>query len=139
MIFRGLNTQVNDPRYAQQPGDVAVNANLDLYDLDGLVTTLKPIYFIRDQYAYQVTDTAKSMDLFVRLENIIPDTKSVEIKVKQPDPKDDYIVMKALIFPYINLVWLGVIIMSLGFLLSMTNRITKKEKTKFTGDYPFTK
>ncbi|MBS1778555.1 MAG: cytochrome c biogenesis protein CcsA [Bacteroidetes bacterium] len=139
MIFRGLNTQVNDPRYAQQPGDVAVNANLDLYDLDGLVTTLKPIYFIRDQYAYQVTDTAKSMDLYVRLENIIPDTKSVEIKVKQPDPKDDYIVMKALIFPYINLVWLGVIIMALGFLLSMTNRITKKEKAKFTGDYPFTK
>jgi cytochrome c-type biogenesis protein CcmF len=77
-----------------------------------------------------------------RLENIVPEKQSVEIKVKQSDPDDDYIVLKALIFPYINVLWLGIIVMVFGFFISMWNRITKKEKEpkkNFTGEYPFTK
>jgi cytochrome c-type biogenesis protein CcmF len=35
--------------------------------------------------------------------------------------------MKALIFPYINVLWLGVVVMVIGFFLSFYNRKTKKE------------
>lgn len=142
MIFEGLDGDVKDPRYIPQNGDVAVTAKLKIYDLKGVVDSLRPVYFIRDNYAYQVTDTFSAQHLMARLENIVPEKQSVEIKVKQSDPDDDYIVLKALIFPYINVLWLGIIVMVFGFFISMWNRITKKDKEpkkNFTGEYPFTK
>lgn len=129
LVYAGLNTNIAPGTYPQQAGDVAVAAVLLAYDVKGPVDTLFPIYYIRDQYAYQADDTLKKSNLYARISNIIPDEKAVELKIKQAAAEDDYIVMKALIFPYINLVWLGVIIMSLGFFLAMINRITKKEKT----------
>lgn len=52
------------------------------------------------------------------------------IDVKQQDPKDDYIVLKVLVFPFINMLWIGVLIMVAGFLMSLVNRVTRKEKVK---------
>lgn len=130
MIFKGLNTDVEPGSYASKPNDVAVVAMLDVYDMKGKTGTLKPLYYIRDQYAYQVADSIKDIDLYAKLENILPDTKQVEIRVKQANPKDDAIVIKTLVFPYINLVWLGVIVMVFGFMLTAANRITKKEGKK---------
>lgn len=128
IIYAGLNTNLPANAYDKQPADIAVQAVLLAYDMKGPVDTLYPLYYIRDQYAYQIDDTLKTNNLYARIGNIIPDDKAIELKIKQSENEDDYIVMKALIFPYINLVWLGVIIMALGFFLAMLNRITKKEK-----------
>jgi cytochrome c-type biogenesis protein CcmF len=138
IIFKGLNTDIPQGRYQAQANDVAVAATLDVYSTQGKTATLKPLYYIRDQYAYQVVDSLKDIDLYAKLENILPDTKQVEILVKQANPKDDAIVIKTLVFPYINLVWLGVMVTVFGFFLTAVNRITKKEGKKKEA-YPFTK
>jgi cytochrome c-type biogenesis protein CcmF len=138
IIFKGLNTNIPQGRYEAQANDVAVAAALDVYDMQGKTATLKPVYYIRDQYAYQIVDSLKDIDLYVKLENILPDTKQVEIMTRQMNPKDDAIVIKTLVFPYINLVWLGVIVMVFGFFLTAVNRITKKEGKKKEA-YPFAK
>jgi cytochrome c-type biogenesis protein CcmF len=57
-----------------------------------------------------------------------PADGTIDLMIKQKDPKDDYVVLKAFIFPYINLVWLGIIVMFLGFMLTAVNKILKKEK-----------
>jgi cytochrome c-type biogenesis protein CcmF len=137
-VFRGLNSDSAQGRYKAQANDVAVAALLDIYTLKGKLTTLKPIYYIRDQYAYQQVDSFTDAGLYAKLENILPDTKQVELKLKQTDPKDNAIVIKTLIFPYINLVWLGVILMVFGFFLTAVNRITKKDGKKKEA-YPFAK
>ena len=125
LVFKGFNREVNDPRYAPQPGDIAVTADLMYYDMSGQKGELHPIYYIRDRYDNQVNDTLKNEDIIARLEKIIPEQNAAMIQVKQENPKDDYIVLKALVFPYINLVWLGVIVMVIGFLLSLRNRLAK--------------
>jgi cytochrome c-type biogenesis protein CcmF len=73
-----------------------------------------------------VEDTAKDLGLFARFSQVIPQLDAAVIETKQRDAKDEYIVMKALLFPYINVLWLGIIIMVTGFMLSMFNRVTKK-------------
>ncbi|NBV57922.1 MAG: hypothetical protein EBR72_09060, partial [Bacteroidetes bacterium] len=40
----------------------------------------------------------------------------------------DYIVLKVVEFPWINLVWTGTIIMVIGFVLAITNRILLQRK-----------
>ncbi len=123
LIFKGFNRNVNDPRYVPQEGDIAVTADLDYYDMKGPKGELRPIYYIHDKYDNQVTDTLKSEGIMARLEKILPEQQAAVIQVKQENPKDDYIVLKALLFPYINLVWLGVIVMVIGFLISLRNRL----------------
>jgi cytochrome c-type biogenesis protein CcmF len=128
-----------DANFQQQSGALSVKARLKVYDLKGLVGTLQPVYSINES-AYQnfKEDTLKSVGLYTRFVKITPEDGTINLLVKEKDPKDDYIVLKTLVFPYINLLWLGIIVMFCGFLLSAYNRITKKEKT-VEAPYPFAK
>lgn len=113
--------------------DISVKAKLDVYDVNGLAGTLEPAYVIRDkQFETYEEDTLGTMGLYARFVKLNPETGAIDIQLKETDPKDDYIVMKALVFPFINVLWLGVIIMVFGFMLSVVHRITKKEKQKAT-------
>ncbi|MBS1776652.1 MAG: cytochrome c biogenesis protein CcsA [Bacteroidetes bacterium] len=122
-------TDFEDAVYAQENGNISVKAKLNVFDLKGKAGEMKPMYSIennREQFFKE--DTLKSMGLYARFVRILPDQNAVEIQIKQTNPKDDYIVLKALLFPFINVVWLGIIVMVAGFILSMLNRITQKEK-----------
>lgn len=126
MIFDGFNTNITHPQYAAQPGDIAVTANLLVKDLMGDSTVSNPVYYIRNNFENYIEDTLAERRTYVRLAKILPEEGAAEIMIRQPE--EDYIVMKALLFPYINVLWLGIIVMVAGFFISMVNRITKKEK-----------
>lgn len=128
MIFNGFDTKVENKNYTPVNNDISVVAKLDVYDIKGKIGTLAPVYFIRDNFENEIEDTSKEMLLYTRLTKIIPDKNSAEIMVKQSNPKDDYIVLKAMVFPFINVLWLGVVVMVIGFLISIWNRLTKKDK-----------
>jgi len=51
------------------------------------------------------------------------DGKQVEISIKVPSTVTQYLTLKALKFPFINLLWLGTIIMAVGFVISIVRRI----------------
>lgn len=126
LVFRGFNTNVNNSKYESKEGDVAVEAILSLNDFTGTIDTLKPLYLIRDGFVQTVDDTLAERKLYVSLANVIPKSDAAELRIRQSGDDNDYIVMKAIVFPYINLLWLGIIIMVLGFMLAMYNRYTKK-------------
>lgn len=129
-----------DASYTQQSGELSVKAKLRAYDLKGEAGTMQPVYGITEN-AFQnyKEDTLRSLGVYARFVKINPDNGEIDLLIKQKDPKDDYVVLKALVFPYINLLWLGIIVMFLGFLLSAFNRIMKKEKTIPAKGYPFAK
>jgi cytochrome c-type biogenesis protein CcmF len=73
-------------------------------------------------------DTLRSIGLYARFGNLLvksPTEATAEIMVKQDDPKDNYIVLKALVFPYINVLWLGCLIMAAGTGIAIIERIRK--------------
>jgi len=130
MIFNGFSKDINDKRYVPSDSDLAVKAILSVYDVNGPVHELNPLYILHNkQYINFMEDTLQSMGLEVRFANLnvkSKDSVSAEIMVKQTDPKDDFIVLKALVFPYINVLWLGVLIMVLGFFISLGDLLNKK-------------
>ena len=101
---------------------------MDIYDLKGPQESINPVYFIRDGFENIIEDTSASMSAYAQLAKILPDENAAEIKVRQTAAEDEYIVMKALVFPYINVLWLGIVVMVIGFFIAAWNRITKKEK-----------
>ena len=133
VIFDELSNKVTDKRYVPEEGDMAVKAKFSVYDVNGLVQELNPIYVLRNkQYVVTIEDTVTAMGIFAKLNLNVQgkDHPEVELMIRQTDPKDDYIVLKALVFPYINVLWLGVIIMVFGFFISLGNLLSRKEKTK---------
>lgn len=51
------------------------------------------------------------------------------IKVGLYTQQEDYIVLKAVVFPFMNIIWLGAIIMSFGFIYSIYRRRKQKEQS----------
>lgn len=133
MVYEGLSREINDKRYVAQDSDLAISARLSVYDSGSKKTAvINPIYILRNkQYVAYMEDTLRDMGIYARLDNIMiksQDSVSMDIKIKQTDMKDDFIVLKALVFPYINVLWLGVVIMVFGFFISIGNMAMRGKK-----------
>ncbi len=135
LIFNGFKKNVQDPRYAAGPEDITIGADITAYDMYGGSHHISPLFVLQNkgESLYRLEDTVKLMDLYVRFDNFnvkSADDISASIKTKQTDPMDDFIVLKALVFPYINVLWLGVIVMVFGFFISMGKLLTTGGKTR---------
>ncbi len=130
MIFNGFSNDIKDKRYQSAEGDLAVKARLSVYDVNGLKQEIAPIYVLRDrQYIIQIDDTVEAMGLYARFGSLnvySKDSATVDVQVRQTNPMDDFIVLKALVFPYINVLWIGVILMVFGFIISITDVVSRK-------------
>ena len=125
-IFKGFNTRVSNVRYQAKDGDIAVGANLEIHSFEGAIGNSEPLYIIRGQEEALITDTLTHFNLYTRLVRILPSENAALIEFKQPSSMNDYVIMKAILFPYINVLWIGTIIMILGFFLSLYKRIRIK-------------
>ncbi|MEO6732731.1 MAG: cytochrome c biogenesis protein CcsA [Ferruginibacter sp.] len=71
----------------------------------------------------QVDDTVYAQNLFVKFAGVTADQTKLKIGVKESDKMIDFVTLKAYIFPYINLVWIGLITMAAGLVMSMIRRL----------------
>lgn len=126
MLFEGFDTKNFNKNYEPQMGDIAVSARLSVVNMNGMKGGALPTYVIRSQSEQMIQDTIPNFDVYVRLSKIIPDANAAVIDYKQPNSLDDYIIMKAIVFPYINVLWIGTIMMIIGFFISLVKRIRTK-------------
>ena len=67
----------------------------------------------------------------VTLDNILPEQNKFVFKVNQY--QKDYVVMKAIVKPYINVLWIGSIIMLIGFTVAIFRRFDEFKKMRDKG------
>lgn len=126
MLFQKFATDTYNKNYQYNNGDIVVSALLDVYTLQGEKFTSTPTYYIRNQSENNIPDTIPALSLYIKLSKILPEKEAAIIEYKQPNFLDDYIIMKAIVFPYINVLWLGTIVMILGIGISLYKRIKQK-------------
>ncbi len=131
---------VKHPNYAPEPTDIAVGAKLDITAPDGSTATAAPIYLIRNNQPFSLKDEVADMGLHFRFEHIDPqaglltigaaksnpDALRIPLEISENAVRSDYIVLEAIIFPGINLVWLGSIMMLLGLAIGLWRRLTTR-------------
>lgn len=103
-------------------GTLYAETQFSAHNLDEKMGQIAPVYVIEDSAVYSIPDTFRDLGLYMRINKINPETEMVEFAMHQVGQADDFIVMKALIFPWINLVWSGIIVMTLGFFVTMIYR-----------------
>jgi len=100
----------------------SVVAELTVTAKDSSRYNASPMIIIDSFGLNQVDDTVYAQNLFVKFAGITQDQTKLRIGVKESDKMIDFVTIKAFVFPYINFVWLGLIIMAVGLLMSMVRR-----------------
>lgn len=105
--------------------DIAIGAMFTLYDVDTKAHQLEPLFVLRDrQYSFTVGDSISDLGIKITFDGIDPEAEKFKFRLTEKPPEfKDFIVMKAIVFPGINILWIGIIIMGLGTLFAVIQRI----------------
>lgn len=122
VVAEKLIPHLMPPEIKKNEEDISVGLRLNAYTLDGKSYTATPIYIIRKNLPIMWQDTIPELDVVFWIERILPDKGLVVVGKKEKDHESDFIIMKAIIFPYINLLWTGCLVMLVGFLISIARR-----------------
>ena len=123
--FIVLNKIVKNPvneRYHFNENDVALMADITVVNKDSMRYKAMPVLQV-DNYGIilNTDDTLYGQNLMLRFAGIT-EGKKMNIGIKEIDKMTDFVTVKSYVFPYINLVWLGLIIMAVGLVMSMIKR-----------------
>jgi len=119
---KDLNFKPTAKSLALAEGDLAVGLPLEI-DLNGKIYKTEPIFLVKGNNTFDFARNIPELGLRVRFTKILPDQKKVELQVfEKPQQAKDWVVFKSIEFPFINLYWLGLIVMVIGFLISIVRR-----------------
>jgi cytochrome c-type biogenesis protein CcmF len=128
IILNSVERNPNNETYKYKPTDAALMANITLVSKDSMRYKAKPLVEIINSEVRYFDDTVYAQNLFLRFAGVAEGRK-IKLGIKESDKFIDFIALKAYIFPQINLVWIGLIIMALGLTMSMIKRAKLNTKS----------
>jgi len=135
----GFNKQPKDRNYQPEEGDIAVGAEM-LVIKDNVSYPIEPIFIIRGTSPMGVKAYVPELGIHIRFAGIDPakelfsfkvaqDTRepnyTIPIEIAENVMRSDYVVLQAQIFPGINLLWLGCVMMMFGLFMAWVVHMKK--------------
>jgi len=119
-----------NPNANRPAGTNELILQLAITSKEGLKYTASPGIVLEGMNLQSNVDTVKAQNLVLSFNKVIDQQKgTLEIGLKESAALTNLITLKAYEFPFINLLWLGVIIMTFGFGVATWSRVVKlKEK-----------
>jgi len=108
-----------------KPTDVGVKAQVRVLYKDREVM-MQPAFVIRDGAIASPADISDELGVRLQLKTIDPKTGQFTFAVNRT--QRDYIVMKASEKPLINLLWMGTLVMVIGFVMAIVRRYRENRK-----------
>ncbi len=125
LIVQSLNSNPVLPDDFDKTGKLFVGIDVVAKDENSKTYSAQPVFVIDMANGNSISSIpaeVKELGLNIDVTKIDPQTKKVILSIRETEKPVDFIIMKAIVFPYINLVWLGGIITFLGALVSMLRR-----------------
>src|SRR5438045_9247772 len=113
--------QTNNPVSDLGPDDNVFSAIIKVFSKHNTSYTSKPFLISKGGNLYPIQDTVTSENLIFQLNKT--DGNRAELGVKESNSVLQYITLKAYKFPFINLLWAGVLIMVTGIIISIVRRV----------------
>lgn len=128
--------------YKAATGDIAAEAQLEITNSNGKKFQAHPVMVIREKSLLNIPDLVAEIGLQTVFSNVDPSTgvvtlqlagaangkSKVPIDIADNAPRGDYIVLQAIEFPGINLFWTGSLMMLIGLLMGMFNRMAVRRR-----------
>ena len=137
--LKGFDRTPSHRNYSREEGDIALGAILSVQK-DGISSELAPIFVIRNSQQFSIKDYAPVSDIHARFTSIDPNKGEMTFSIAKGNsslseypiviaedvPRSDILVLEAQVFPGINLVWSGSLLMLFGFLVSLLKQRRQK-------------
>ena len=137
IILNSVKKNPVNERYHFAPDDMALMADITVVSKDSMHYPAMPLIQIDTLNQVQlVDDTIYAQNLFLRFAGVT-DSSAIKIGIKESDEPIDFVTVKTYIFPGINLVWLGLVIMGIGVILSLLHRLQLSRTQTLLALVPF--
>lgn len=126
------SASINPPERKDQysSDETAVFLDFTIISKEGKRYGANPGIVLKGQELRAITDTVLSQSLILKFNKVIDQkTGKLEIGVKETGNITDLLTLKVYEFPMINMLWLGILVMVVGFVLSIIQRVKIKGKT----------
>lgn len=121
VILNKVLRNPNTGRFNYKPTDAALVADITVVSKDSVRYNAMPAIQVIGENVVQLDDTLYAQNLYLRFAGV-NDEHKIRIGIKESERLIDFVTVKSYVFPMINLLWLGLIIMAFGIMLSMTKR-----------------
>ena len=121
MILTSLKSSDHIPQPGFAPTDSATLAEVIVHTKNLTVDTVRLLMVKKGGEIAPVETSAKQESLVLRLQGF--SNGKAELGIKESSIPKEYITLKAYKFPFINLVWLGTIVMVIGIIMALIRRI----------------
>ncbi|MGA1379969.1 MAG: cytochrome c biogenesis protein CcsA [Schleiferiaceae bacterium] len=118
---------VNNAQMVQETGDLAaldMAARLTLKHMDGRSETVDVPYEVRGNQASPGEAEFANLGVKARFDGVSDEPGRFTMKFWRKAPEEEeFILIQAFIFPYINLLWLGVVMLAVGSGMAVAKRL----------------
>ena len=121
MVLERVEKNPKQTKVSLDPSQIALAAELHITSKDSMHFKAAPVIIIDSIGITHADDTVYAQNLFMRFIGV-NESKQLRIGIKESDMPIDYVTVKAYVFPWINLVWLGLVVMAAGLILAMLQR-----------------
>jgi cytochrome c-type biogenesis protein CcmF len=124
IIIDSLKTNINKSEYEKNDSLLEVTAVLRCLNISSKVFYAYPKFIIQNNVVIPKEAIVDQLGLKLVFWKINPDEGTIEITMSEKlSNNKDFIVMEAYVFPFINILWLGCLIMAVGIIISIIERI----------------
>ncbi|MFY0593219.1 cytochrome c biogenesis protein CcsA [Roseivirga sp.] len=113
------------------PNDIAVRANIVVFAENDVQHLIQPIFVITNYNMVRPYELNQEIAARIRVEGIYPENGTVEIAVETT--QKDWVIIQAIEKPQINILWIGTIIMIIGFMIATRRRYVEFMKMRDKG------
>jgi cytochrome c-type biogenesis protein CcmF len=133
IVYNGPNK--NHHRNVPGNPQMSVAADITVFAKDSTKYHAEPVLMVEKEEPFLVQagkdsikltsldDTVYAQNLYLKFAGVDPDKGTIQLGIKESDRMIDFVTLKAYVFPYINLVWLGLVLMAIGLVMSMLFRL----------------
>ncbi len=116
-------TNLTEEQFAKNDSLLIVTAVLKATDINGIVYRATPKYILKNNMVMPDEFELKELGLKFIFWKINPNEGSIEIQMSEKvSNTKDFVVLEAYMFPFINVLWLGCLLMIIGTVIAIIER-----------------
>ena len=124
MVLNKVVINPQNERYNFAATDTALALDISVIAKDGNRYTSQPLIKVVNGAVVKVPDTVMAQSLVIQFNQVKDQQKGLlEMGVKETSGVLDFVTLKAYEFPFINVLWLGIVVMVVGFFMSINQRL----------------
>jgi cytochrome c-type biogenesis protein CcmF len=128
IVFQGFEALSDiDHVDESQPLSVTLRGLFLVQDFKKSIDTIRPIYEVKDNMLLTEKDYSEKFGIEMEVEKILDD-KQIEVAMREvKSDNENFIIMQAIIFPGINILWSGCFLMVFGTFFAVVRRLGQRK------------